>query len=47
MVWQAGPISRHDKAKGKQIRTIRNSGLAKWQREYPPDILAFVNSPVV
>lgn len=33
MAWQAGPISRHDKAKGKQVRVARNSGLAKWQRE--------------
>lgn len=33
MAWQAGPFSRHDKAKGKQVRVIRNSGLAKWQRE--------------
>ncbi|KZT67887.1 hypothetical protein DAEQUDRAFT_375983 [Daedalea quercina L-15889] len=34
MTWQAGPVGKHDKAKGKQVRAIRNSGgLAKWQQQ--------------
>ena len=47
MAWQAGPISRHDKAKGKQIRVVRNSGLAKWQRESSFRCPIFVSSSVI
>jgi len=35
MAWQAGPVGKHDKAhaKGKQVRAVRNAGLAKWQQQ--------------
>ncbi|KAH9921650.1 uncharacterized protein B0H18DRAFT_1020662 [Fomitopsis serialis] len=32
MAWQAGPVGKAH-AKGKQVRAVRNAGLAKWQQQ--------------